>query len=80
MNVSESIDWRNMGPEQLDGRRYLARTWNGTTVDGWLRYRRIGPVAVMTDLDLPIDAIIIGERGNSLAIAYRSINVLKERI
>ena len=74
MTSSAWADWRNMSADELEGLPYMACTWNGTTVQGRLTARRIGPVTVMGDHDLPVDVIITG-RPNTAALIYRSIGV-----
>lgn len=81
MNVSESINWQPLTAEQLDGRRFIARTWSGSVIDSRLTIHHIGPMTVMTDPDFQIPVILIGAptQPNTLGLTLRSINVLRER-
>ncbi|KAA8832591.1 hypothetical protein [Bifidobacterium tissieri] len=79
--VSETYNWIHATADSLAGRRYLARTWNGTTIDGHLDPLQVGPMTVMADRDILNTVIIIGRNGqaNTLAIGIRCITVLDER-
>lgn len=81
MNVSQSIEWKQARVEELHGHRFLARTWNGNTLDSHLAVHGVGPMTYLTDQDFNIPIIIIGRgpQPNTLAPAIRSINVLEER-
>jgi hypothetical protein len=76
MNVSESIDWEHMTPEQLDGHRCIAQLASGAILDTWLKRYKSN---VLQDADGM--AVILIQRvhgGMSPNWVFTSINVLEE--
>ncbi|KFI86228.1 hypothetical protein BREU_1401 [Bifidobacterium reuteri DSM 23975] len=81
MNVSESIDWEHTPIDMLHRHRFIARTQEGQTLDGWLCYETVSPHggSSLFDWDHMTEVIIPRRYGlNVLHQFFRSVNVLKE--
>lgn len=79
-NVSESIDWQHMPLSKLHRHRFIARTQEGQTLDGWLSYESRSPHGPCCfDWDYMTEVIEQNADGhNILHPAILAINVLKE--
>lgn len=79
-NVSESIDWEHTPLEDLHRHRFIARTCEGQTLDGYLSFEPItsdGPRCF--DWDYMTEVIEQDTNGhNTLHQPISAINVLKE--
>ncbi|MBW3093090.1 hypothetical protein KIH79_09185 [Bifidobacterium sp. 82T10] len=85
MNVSESIDWKNVEhPWDLDRHRFIAITHSGQTLDGYLFYlasEYAGGYWELQDVDgfaVIIRRNIDSHRPELNRIQFESVNVLKE--
>lgn len=79
-NVSESIDWEHMPLSKLHRHRFIIRTLEGQTLDGWLFYESRSPHgSCCYDWDHLTEIIKQCPDGyNVLYPSILSINVLKE--
>lgn len=80
MNVSVSIDWKHMPLPELNRHRFIARTQEGQTLDGYLAYEPQTPHGPCCfDWDYMTEVIERHPAGhNVLHPSIRAINVLKE--
>lgn len=72
--VCAHIDWRHATGARLDGKRFIARTGHGQTLDGRLSLR----VGVFTDTDRLMTVLTPGRHGWRLGPLVRDLLVLEE--